>query len=138
MNPKAVSLIEAYYDAFNREDMTRFLDLLTEDVIHDLNQGTREVGKAAFADFMAIMLEHYQERITDLVLMVSEDGQRVAAESKVTGTYLKSQKGLPLANGQGYQLPVGAFFEIRDGKIARVTSYYNLQDWIAQVSTANE
>ncbi len=27
----------------------------------------------------------------------------------------------------------GAFFDIRDGKIARVTNYYNLQDWIAQV-----
>jgi limonene-1,2-epoxide hydrolase len=25
-------------------------------------------------------------------------------------------------------------FEVRDGRIARVTNYYNLEDWIAQVS----
>ena len=23
---------------------------------------------------------------------------------------------------------------VRDGKVARITNYYNLQDWIAQVS----
>ncbi len=42
-------------------------------------------------------------------------------------------RGLPEARGQTYELPVGAFFEIRDGKVARVTNYYNLNDWIAQV-----
>jgi hypothetical protein len=31
-------------------------------------------------------------------------------------------------------LPAGAFFAIRDGKISRVTTYYNLTDWIAQVT----
>jgi hypothetical protein len=30
-------------------------------------------------------------------------------------------------------LPAGAFFELKDGKISRVTNYYNLNDWIAQV-----
>ncbi len=26
------------------------------------------------------------------------------------------------------------FFEVKDNKICRVTNYYNLEDWIAQVS----
>ena len=30
-------------------------------------------------------------------------------------------------------LPGGAFFDIRDDRIARVTNYYNLQDWVRQV-----
>ncbi|MGR9053240.1 MAG: isopropylmalate/homocitrate/citramalate synthase, partial [Gammaproteobacteria bacterium] len=38
------------------------------------------------------------------------------------------------AQGQTYRLPAGAFFEIRDHKVARITNYYNLQDWIKQVS----
>jgi hypothetical protein len=42
------------------------------------------------------------------------------------------------ANGQRYVLPGGAFFEIvfdkgGAGLIARVTNYYNLEDWLAQV-----
>ncbi|MBZ0222866.1 MAG: isopropylmalate/homocitrate/citramalate synthase, partial [Dokdonella sp.] len=29
--------------------------------------------------------------------------------------------------------PGGAFFEIHDGRITRVSNYYNLQDWLRQV-----
>ena len=42
---------------------------------------------------------------------------------------------MPEAIGQRYVLPGGAFFALRDGRIARVTNYYNLQDWIAQVAS---
>ena len=126
-------LIDAYYAAFNAGDMERFLDLLTEDVVHDINQGERQVGKAAFATFMAHMNRCYRERLTDLVVMSEPNGRRAAAEFVVHGEYLASDEGLPAANGQTYQLPAGAFFEIRDGKVARVTNYYNLNDWIAQI-----
>ena len=43
------------------------------------------------------------------------------------------KEGLPEAKGQTYRLPAGSFFEIRDGQIARITTYYNLTDWSAQV-----
>ena len=61
-------------------------------------------------------------------------GDRAAAEFVVNGTYLKTDEGLPEARGQTYRLPAGTFFTIRDGKIARVTTYYNLADWMRQVS----
>ena len=73
-------------------------------------------------------------RLTDLVVMASSDGRRVAAEYKVHGEYLVADDGLPAAHGQRYLLPGGAFFEVADGRIRRVTNYYNLQDWLAQVS----
>ena len=41
--------------------------------------------------------------------------------------------GLPSASGQAYRLRVGAFFEVADGRILRVSNHYNLADWIAQV-----
>ena len=52
----------------------------------------------------------------------------------MNGTYLATDDGLPEAKGQTYRLPAGSFFTLKDGKIARVTTYYNLADWIAQVS----
>ena len=42
--------------------------------------------------------------------------------------------GLPDANGQNYRLPAGSFFTLEGGLISRVTTYYNLADWVAQVS----
>jgi len=79
------------------------------------------------------MNHHYSEQLVDMVIMANEEGTRAAAEFVVLGEYLNTDEGLPEAKGQKYRLPAGAFFDIRDGKVARVTNYYNLEDWIAQV-----
>ena len=135
---RSYDLIHAYYDAFNRGDREAMLDLLTDDVAHDLNQGARETGKRAFASFMLRMDVHYRERLSDIVVTVSVDGVRAGAEYAVHGEYLSTDEGLPEAAGQRYTLPGGAFFDIVDVedevRIARITNYYNLQDWIAQVT----
>lgn len=128
------ALLTAYYAAFNTGDWQRFLDLLSDDVVHDINQGGRDCGRAAFAAFMQRMNRCYREQLSDIVIMVSADGSRAAAEYVVNGCYLASDEGLPAASGQTYRLPGGAFFSIRDGKLARVSNYYNLQDWLAQVA----
>lgn len=130
----ASDIIRAYYDAFNAQDMDTFLALLTDDVAHDINQGERQIGKDAFAKFMQHMNRCYRETLTDMVIMVNEAGTRGSAEFIVNGEYLATDEGLPEAKGQTYKLPAGAFFELRDGKVARVTNYYNLNNWIAQVS----
>lgn len=130
---QTTQLIEQYYAAFNAQDMEAFLALLTEDVVHDINQGGREVGRDTFAAFMRRMNTSYRERIVDIAIMVSADGGRAAAEFTVLGEYLKTDEGLPPASGQQYRLPAGAFFEVRDGRVARISNYYNLNDWLAQV-----
>lgn len=130
----AKELIAAYYSAFNRKDVESLLSLLTDDIRHDINQGSTEIGKDAFRDFMSIMDAHYEEKVLNLVIMEGEKTSRAAAEFTIDGAYKKTQAGLPEAHGQKYQISVGAFFEIKNGKIARVTNYYNLPEWIKQVS----
>jgi len=131
---RATELVLAYYAAFNRGDRQGMLALLTDDVAHDLNQGARETGLEAFVAFMQRMDACYSEQLRDIVVMVSPNGERAAAEYVVHGTYHHSDEGLPPAKGQTYVLPGGAFFEVRGDRIARVSNYYNLHDWIAQVS----
>lgn len=133
MQQQTIQLIKDYYQAFNSGDMSTFLSLLTDDVVHDINQGDREVGKDAFGKFMQKMNHHYKEQLVDMVVMANQDGSRGAAEFVVLGEYLNTDEGLPEANGQTYRLPAGAFFDIRDGKVARITNYYNLGNWIEQV-----
>jgi steroid delta-isomerase-like uncharacterized protein len=131
---ETAKLIRDYYDAFNAGNTEKMLDFLTEDVIHDVNQGERREGKDKFRAFNARMTHHYKETLTEIVVLVSKDGTRAAAEFNVNGTYLNTDTDLPPAQGQKYLLPAGTFFAIRDGKIARVTTYYNLTDWITQVA----
>jgi steroid delta-isomerase-like uncharacterized protein len=128
-----LTLLERYYAAFNAGDWPTMLNCLADDVAHDINQGGRQVGKAQFAAFLAHMERCYKERLEDIALMVSEDGTRAAAEFVVHGAYLATDEGLPEADGQTYVLPAGAFLSIVAGRITRLTMYYNLADWTAQV-----
>jgi steroid delta-isomerase-like uncharacterized protein len=130
---RATTAVLAYYKAFNAGDWDGMLVQLTDDVAHDLNQGRREDGREAFRGFLLRMARHYREELRDLNVLASADGLRAAAEFVVHGQYLATDEGLPPARGQRYVLPAGAFFELRDGRIARVTTYYNLADWIRQV-----
>ena len=126
------ALIRAYFDAFNDHDAERLLETLSEDVVHDINEGQREVGKEAFRRFKAGMDESYREQISELCVMAN--GNRGAAEFICSGEYLKADAAMPEAHGQTYSIPAAAFFEVANGKIVRVTSYYNLRLWIAAVS----
>ncbi|GAB2665789.1 ketosteroid isomerase-related protein [Arenimonas aestuarii] len=135
LSDRAIELVLAYYAAFNRGDAAAMLDLLTDDVAHDINQGARETGKAAFSEFLGRMERCYREQLRDIVVMANQAGDRAAAEYTVHGEYLATDDGLPAASGQKYTLPGGAFFDVRDGLIARVSNYYNLEDWVAQVSS---
>lgn len=137
MQSEALALIERYYAAFNAGDHEAMLACLAEDVVHDVNQGERESGKAAFRAFLRRMDHAYRERLADISIMADARGKRAAAEFVVHGTYLAGEEGLPPARGQRYELPAGAFFALEDGLIRRVTVYYNLADWIAQVSAAD-
>ena len=130
---RSTELVLAYYAAFNRHDWDGLCALLTEDVVHEINQGGRERGRAAFRAFLDRMAASYREQVRDMVVMTTEDGRRAAAEYLVEGEYLADDAGLPQARGQRYVLPGGAFFDIAGNRIARVTNYYNLTDWLRQV-----
>ncbi|GAB5439229.1 ketosteroid isomerase-related protein [Falsiruegeria mediterranea] len=126
--------VKRYFSAFNAGDVDTMLDCLSDDVAHHVNEGQIRVGREKFADFCAHMNRCYKEELTDMVVFEAEGGTRAAAEYIVNGTYLETDPDLPEAKGQTYRLPAGSFFDLRDGKITRVTTYYNLADWVKQVS----
>ena len=129
-----IALITRYYDAFNRGDTEGMIACVADDVVHDVNQGARRSGKAAFRQFCAHMSRCYKEQLEGIVVMATADGGRAAAEFNVIGAYLVAEEGLPPAKGQTYRLPAGTFFAVRDGLIAGITTYYNLTDWLLQVA----
>ncbi|MEZ6000448.1 ketosteroid isomerase-related protein [Hyphomonas sp.] len=128
------ALIHRYYEAFNAKDWEGMLACLADDVRHDVNEGSARGGRDKFRAFLAHMDTCYDETLTDMAVMVSRNERRAAAEFIVNGTYKTTDGDLPPARGQTYRLPAGAFFEVEDGFIRRVTTYYNLNEWIRQVS----
>ena len=126
--------IQRYFEAFNAKDTPSMLACLSDDVAHHVNEGRIRQGREAFAAFCEHMSACYDETLTAMVIFQNEEGNRAAAEYIVNGIYLKTDSDLPEAHGQSYKLPAGSFFSLENGLITRVTTYYNLGDWIRQVS----
>jgi steroid delta-isomerase-like uncharacterized protein len=126
-------LISNYYDFFNKKDYQGMLSLLSHDIVHEINQGGSEKGIEAFHKFLNTMDFHYDERLTNIEICVNQKADRAAAEFVCHGCYKNTANGLPPAKNQKYEIAVGTFFEIQSGKISRITNYYNLNNWIAQV-----
>lgn len=132
----AKETIRAYYDAFNRQDMEAFFDLLHEDVIHDINQGGRQVGKQVFRDFMAHMNRSYRETLTDIVIMSNDDGTRGAAEFTVNGQYLATDEGLPGAETRIAEIKAKALADV--GSIAEDTTAALVEQLLGAKATKAE
>ena len=130
----ALEIVKKYFTAFNEGRTKDMLDLLHPEVQHDRNQSNSVFGLDAFVKFMAHMDACYKEELKNMCYFVSPTASnRISVEFDVHGTYLKTDGDLPKARGQKYVVPAGSFLEIKDGKIKRVTTYYNLPQWIELV-----
>lgn len=133
---RALATMRAYYEALDRHDPAAVVALLDDDVVHELNQGPREVGKTAFREFLQRMEYCYHEQLVDIRILCSADGTHAAAEYTVIGEYVADDIGMPPARNQRYRMPGAAFFALREGRICRVSDHYNLQEWFSQVAQA--
>ena len=130
----AIDLAKQYYSNFNQRNWQGMLDLLHFEIRHEPNQGDPRIGKEKFTEFLQMMDDAYEETLTDMVFFSEPGNTRVAVEFVVNGIYKKGEEGLPQAYGQSYILPAAAFLEVKEEKISRVTTYYNLPLWISLVS----
>ncbi|GAB3997456.1 nuclear transport factor 2 family protein [Spirosoma daeguense] len=130
----ALAIAQEYYGYFNQKNWQGMLSLLHPDVRHESNQGEVRIGLEKFTEFLQRMDEAYEETLTEMVFLGEPSDSRVAVEFVVNGVYKKAEEGFPPAHNQTYVLPAAAFLAITDGKISRVTTYYNLPLWIELVS----
>ncbi|EFO31850.1 putative cytoplasmic protein [Roseibium sp. TrichSKD4] len=129
------ALLNTFFAAFNAGDTAQLSQLVTDDVVLDINQEQRRVGRDAFLAFNALMRQSFKERVCSLRIHVSEDGMRAGAEYKVSGScaFNLGENGAWSSSAQErYLLSVGSFFELRGNRIARMTAYYNEVDRIAR------
>jgi steroid delta-isomerase-like uncharacterized protein len=131
---EAIAIVKQYYSFFNEKDWKGMQALLDDNIRHEANQGDTRIGLELFKEFQAHMEKCYEETLTDMVFLAESTGKRVAVEFTVNGVYKATDEGLPEAKGQKYVLPAGAFLEVENGKINRITTYYNLPLWTSMVS----
>lgn len=76
---RTMVLIQRCFTLLISGDMQAMLDCLSENVAHHVNEGTIRHGREKSAEFCAHMSDCYQENLTNMVIMVSDDGAWAAA-----------------------------------------------------------
>lgn len=104
--------VEQYMAAFNAADQGKILDCLTEDVLWVLPGQYHHEGKAAFEK--EIQNENFQGKPKIKVFRLTEENNVVIAEGSVR---------CQLKAGPWLDLVFCDVFEMRDTKIAKLTSY---------------
>jgi steroid delta-isomerase-like uncharacterized protein len=127
-------LIEDYYQTVLAQDLKGFINLLSDDVVHEINQASTENGKEKFKIFMEDQFSHGKIEIKDMIILTSKDGKYASSRFICSGTYAKSVEGYPPAKGQHWEIPVVSFFKINNGKISQVGVYYNAKEFEKQIS----
>lgn len=113
----AIALVARYFAAFNMRDWQGAADCVSDDVAHDLPGGAREIGRDKLRLHLAQRARLADETAADIAVMIAPGGGRAAAEFTLRGSVK--------ADGEIVRqtLRAGAFFEIDDGRITRLTEY---------------
>ena len=119
----ARGLVQRYFEALNSQQLEGMKAIVSPDIIHDVDTVERRLGREAFLAYLGNRADQYREHIFDIELMVNEDGTRAAAEYTLLGFPLSNGPHDELGGSQTYRISGGLFFQIEDGRIARVSQH---------------
>jgi predicted ester cyclase len=124
----------AWGRAMNARDAVAIASLCTEDVVWDdsvlMGAGPLR-GRAAVRDFFQeYLFRPFPDlRFEILELIESKDGSSAADRARFSGTFRSPVSALGLApTGHPMEFEVAAFFELREGKAARVRVIVDMLD----------
>ena len=132
MSTDVKALVLDWTDAFNRHDPDAYASFMAEDcVFTNVGTGERVVGRAAQRADLAKLLAAWSDLRGETVnLLVA--GDSYAKEWVMTGVHTGDMPGLP-ATGRNFRIVGAGVGQVRDGKIASATEYWNLADFLSQV-----
>jgi len=129
----SIELVKKYYEEFNKKNIEGILDLCSDNVINEPNQGENQIGKELLRNFFKISWSHFKEDVYDLDILCNQDGSNVATEYTVRGTYFNTKENLFPATNQKYDITCTTLFKFKDNKISKITRYYNTKKWLDMV-----
>jgi steroid delta-isomerase-like uncharacterized protein len=122
------AVVRALFDAFNEGDMARAAATVTDDFeLVDLAAGQTFHGRDGCRQWLETFKMALPDARTEVVNLVG-DGDRVASEhigrGTQTGPFVTPAGAIP-PTGRQIELRIGEFYELREGKIAKLHAYYD-------------
>ena len=124
-NEDDIALVRSLFERFNAGDLDGAAALATDDFeLVDMAAGQTFTGPAGLREWLATFRTALPDATTEIVHVIA-DGGRVAFEHVGRGTH-----DGPLATPSGEIPPTG---EVRDGRLARMTAYYDSATLLRQL-----
>lgn len=131
-----VALVQVVYDGFNAKDFARIEPVLTDDVeLVDMATGQTLHGKDGFSGWLGVWQVAAPDARAEVTSVVVE-GDRVATEHTGRATHtgpLPTPAGEIPPTGRRFELQFAEIFDLRDGRIARMTAYWDSASLLRQL-----
>ena len=125
-----VARFHAYIAAFNRQDYAVLAGHYAADVELVIGNGTRLAGPQAIVDFYRGVNEATTRRIE--IVQAFADGDRLAAELRSEFLALRDAPHFtsgPMARGDRLLINSFAFYDLREGRYARIRAAVFRREW---------
>jgi steroid delta-isomerase-like uncharacterized protein len=122
------AVVRSLFDAFNDGDIARAAATVTDDFqLVDVAAGRTFRGTDGCRQWLEMFRTALPDASTEIVNLV-DDGDRVASEHIGRGTHtgpFVTPAGTIPPTGHKVELRIGEFYELREGKIAQLSAYYD-------------
>jgi steroid delta-isomerase-like uncharacterized protein len=136
MNTDVKALVVDWVDTLNRHDADAAAEFFTEDcVFTNVGTGERLSGRAAVRDDHARLFGWWSE-VTFELPSILVSGDRFAAEWVLSGVHAGDMPNLP-ATGRPFRIVGVGVGQVRDGKLAEITEYWNLFQFLTEVGASS-
>ncbi len=128
---RSIQLIEDFFEAMNDHDVDRMGGLCTETIVADeVAEPEPFTGMSAFKKSYSDVFKGYP----DCIAKVEEtffDGDAVICQVRWKATNSGVFRGVE-PTGKAVDLRIAYFFRLKEGKIDRITEYYDLATLLVQ------
>lgn len=133
MSTDIKTLVLDWTDAFNRHDPDAYAEYMDEQcVFTNVGTGQRTVGRAAQRDDLAHLIKAWSDLHVEVVNLHIA-GDYYTKEWIMTGVHTGDMPHLP-ATGRPFRFLGAGVGQVRDGKIVNLTEYWNMADFLNQVT----
>lgn len=131
MSPASHTLVERYFDVLNSGDFTTAREIVAPDFMFYGPSAPQGRTLQGLAQFMGQLRAGFSDKHFEVIERIAE-GDKVASRFRMTGTHDGIFHGIP-PTGKFTEVDGCDLFYFRDGKIAKVRSYFDFMVLLRQL-----
>ena len=133
MSDQIEEILRGENAAWNAHDVERIAAFYTDDCFkEDIAVGKATRGKEEMKALIGGAFRAIPDMKIELVTLFYCGGW-AATEWTMSGSYSSDYPGFPLAAGRRFLVRGASIMELRDGKISRISDYWNFTSFLQQV-----